>query len=884
VNGITARRIITASLMTMSAMTTWLAQIRPDSRLDFTTGDSMGLDEEVNGQAQFNVHTMSQREFSFLYMIVSAAKGTSANAIMLKAGLANMGLSPSDTDLLTTSLWKLQAQSDAIEAQLRSGWPGERKYKGATAQSHARAAHALRYAIRQAATSDQLAKITDVTYMIHAKYPNVHLYSIMPILFRQYLALSAPEQALELLIHNKYLQSHAMWYMRQIAAHYLYKNDLEGFEYFCGIAHEKYQRVSELSFERYYRLAGRDRALTVWLKNTAFHGSSLLLRRALQYYSDQKDLENFEKAWHIGARNFQRIPWDLRHRRVEILMSFAQPATVETTIHDGLDSQINVGRLGADVPESISIQLWNSAIVNLLHQGRGEQAESYLRLLGESEHATAETYRLFMRHYLVARNLRASERFAQKLCRKGEAPDDADASRHLLCSLEKLHILTKQPTPAEIYSAIRNALAFRYGITFGQGIPQIPVNSQRQIGTAEHKSGLSQAPPNVREKHTWISIEHTYLAMLETILDESFEWGVADGQAFHQSKMGDQDRKPEHEVRVRLSHAHETKGSYTRSQRVEDALMLDNFRRRESGKVNTPSMEQYKELLRAALFALPRTEQLALLDVDHFARGFRHDFEYVHIWDRFAHQFFVNHLHQFYVPASALHAIHAMRLTSFGTITPKDLLDAGIDSSTLRQKIFRKAVNLQYEVWIEKLSAVSKMVSMSAEEIRTSKIDALDLQAWEHMALLTQKVIKWSGQDIQRAEGEFEDLKTCRIFNITPYRPATGLTYRWWRYRIKRAHLWARNSARDFEELEREWRDIKVHQPRMILPAPGRDVPGYLVYKPKPVSGRRSALVRRIVATRELAKPEGKQSGRRRYPTKSYFRRATILGQDVISF
>lgn len=903
-HGITARRIVTASLMTMAAMTTWLAEVRPDARLAFTPGNSMDPTEESSAQGPFNVRTISQGEFSFLYMVVAAALGSSANSIMLRSGLADMGLSPAHTDLLATSLRKLQTQSGAIGALASNGYPYGKMLRGASAHPHTRAAHALLYAIKRAANIDQLARIRDAIDNIHVKNHRVNLDTTMPILFRQYLALHAPEQALELLTDNNYLQP-SKSYTEQIAAYYLRKTDLEGFESFCKIAHEKNQRISDYSFEQYYQLAGQDRGLTVWRNNIALHGSPFFLRRALQCCSDQMDLVSFVKAWQIGVSNFQWIPRDLQQKKVELLMNFGQAAIAKAVIDEGLDSEMNARRLSENMPGPNSIQSWHSMVYstinNLLHEGNEEQAESYLRLVGEAEHANADTYRLFMRHYLATRDLRASGRYAERLRRIGELPDDMDASRHLLCNLEDLHMLTRQPTPTEIYGAIKAAFAFRYGT-------RSEVDALRthwQTDFAQHDLESREMLAIDREKQTLIDIERTYLAMMRALLDKGYEKELANEHAVSLSINGEQDGKPEHHVRVRRPHIVIARGPYTLSPRVRDALMLDNYRRREYGGEKAPSAEAYESLLTEALFKLQNLNQPVLLGGDYFARCFTHGIEFRYVWKRFANQFFEEYLGQHDIPEDALRAIRVMKFSSFSSIKLETLSNVGIKGQLARRVLMRAAM-LQDKLWSAKVVELGTAVKLSADKIQGMRVELGEIQPSEKMISLVEKIVRWSRNDIERAEDEFEDLKAGRTFDvtetvkvkfrdlkagrtfgatervkvkfrdlnagrtfdITPYRPVIDFSYQWWTFRLQRADLWRWSSALDLIDIERQWYNVKLNA---LLSTSERPVPDHpaarrnsakitLVPSATPTAGR-NALGRRIVAARELGKHEVRPSG-----------------------
>lgn len=860
-NDITARRIVTASLMTVAAMTSWLSQLRPDSRFDLNTGGGEGPNEGFNSEQQFDVRTISQREFSFLHMVIFAVKGGPLNAIMLKVGLANTGLSPQDIDQLVASLRRLQEKSDALEARFRSSLGVVGNFGVTASQPHTRAAQAIVYAIKQTTDTNQLARITDTTHRIHATHPNFNLDHIMFSLCRRYWTLNDPKGALDLWINNKSLH-HSRSLVKFILAHYIENNDVEGFEYICRIVDTKIHQIPDDLSLRYWQLAGPERAVVLWRDNTALRGSLPLLRSALHHYFDQKDLDNFEQTWGIGTRRFRKIPEDLQQRRVEIMISHGRLAVAEAATYEWFrSSQSKDAKVHRRLLQSISVQVWNAMMGRLLHAGNKEQAESYLRLLENLDGgpANADTYRLFMCHCLATRDLQVAEEFAEKLYRKGELPDDADASRYLLCSLENLHVVAKRPTPSEIYSAIQTAFDFRYRTKFLESVPCTPIRMQKHIEPTQPDTNLYQHRAILPETRTPISAGHTYLAMLRVILDEGFNWDSDNRKAIYQSTTSDKDNNFELELRGRPQYVEKTHAAYTRSQRVRDALMLDNFRRHESGLVTTVRVS-YNETLLQGLFTLPRTEQLALLSGDHIRRGSTHGIEYHYIWDCFGSQFLLKHLQQFQVPRFALRVIGAMKMKSFGSITRRNLIDAGIHESSVCRRILEEAAMLHYQLWSIKLGGAITMVKNLAEAIENSKLEVKELvqarQMWRTIASRVKKLSRYSRQGIERAELEFQSLKAGKIVEITPFRPPPhaiddelhDTTLAWWRYRLRQVHHWLRTSDRDIEQCKRELRNIRANQPPSVLLAPVQEAPGFLLYKPHAAATMAPRRATRIVA------------------------------------
>jgi hypothetical protein len=839
IHGITARRIVTASMMTLSAMTTWLAQTRQGSRLGFAANDFMGPSEALGGQVQFDVRNMSDPELHFMRNIIAAARGSSSNSIMLRVGLADMGLSPIHTSLLITSLRNHQMQSEAINFLASSGQGGEKRHP------RARAVLALKDAIKQTVNVDQLSRIRDVTNKIHAKYPRADIDAVMPVLFRQFLILNAPGKAHELLADKRYSQP-SMAYTGMIAAHYLRRNDLEGFECLCSISRGKKQLISDHLFERYCHLAGQDRALRVWLNEPALHSHPLFLRRALQYYSEQKDLENFEKAWQTGTRNFHWIPRDLQKTRMEFLTSYEQPVTVKRAIGEVMDSRMNAGRLNEKMLEPTSIQVWNSKIRSLLQQGNEEQAEIYLRLVGEPD-ANADTYRLFMHHYLAAGDLRASQKFAAKLRMKGEFPDDMDASRHLICNLEDLHIWTKQPMPREIYSAIQSAIEFRYGTRSELDI----LPTHWQIRPAEQELGSREQLVIDPRKRNLINKEHTYLTMLQALLDESYDWRFGKEDT-DRGTNGDQDGKRKHGLRAGQSDVVTSRGPYTFAKRVRDALVLDNFRRRERAGIDVPRTEYYEWLLTTALFKLEKRYQLALLGREKLAQGFTHGIQCHYIWERFANQFLVQQLRQWDIPEDVLRAISGMQIRSFGSIKTRNLVRVGIKGHAA-DFIATKAASLQHNVWSAKLAELGRLTNLLANEIQHLRRIADENQLWERMVILTQNAIMMSSQTIETTANEFEDLQSHRPVNIIPHQSTPDLAYQWWTFKLQRAELWRKTGVNDFKDLERQWRDVKLVR---ALPPPKRHSsqmkPVFLAVR----DAQRKARRRRVMVPRLSTKYE----------------------------
>jgi hypothetical protein len=713
-NDVAARRIVAASLMTLVALAKWLSQLRADSHLDLTSGDDTAL-EVSNARRSLNFYNVSRSEYAFLRMMLLASNGVKINTITLIAGLASLGLSPANSQTILKSLRGLQMRSEELQPLFHDVSRIQDHRKATHGFPTTRAAHGLRNAIRQAADVDQLDKIKDVAGKIHATYPDFSFHAIIHALSQRFWDLAQPQRVLEI--------------------------------------QKDHPVISALP----------------------------LLLRMLAQYAGRGEVEALEGAWRIASNYNERIPGSLWKQRLVLLMHHNQISTAEAAFVEAIKQPDTTGDAASHgfVYALSSVGIWNTMLRLLLKANESNRAEKYLQQLETDRisRPTAATYFLFIRHFLSREDLAKASYYAQRLFEEQYLlPNDVDACKYLICSLKQLHIAIAYPEPRELYNAIRAAIEFRYGEQHGrqdvsdsvqsiqafskrsstipvktipdssrgaiyetrlqhdplpvskggtclkmlrailnQGVndePTVPISTDRNDGPlAESRSqAMQQAHPAIMsnlgaDRHSGKVVT---LQICQPMLSPSFRSSLADTSSTREEQ--DEPEKQKEGDGERLRH-------------IRSALMLENFRP-PSGRGQDVLMEpDFNPTLLNAIFALPRIEQLALLNGDYYQPGAGMGQNFPFVWNHFGKMFLVNHLRPFRVPDKKLHAIYRMQLHSFRSLNHTNFRAVGIDSPKGRDFLIRKIEDLRLELWRHKARRLRMMISASRVELFRSEVE-----------------------------------------------------------------------------------------------------------------------------------------------------------------
>jgi hypothetical protein len=716
-NDVAARRIVAASLMTLVALAKWLSQLRADSHLDLTSGDDTAL-EVSNARRSLDFYNVSASEYTFLRMMLLASNGVKINSITLIAGLASLGLSPADSQTIMKSLRGLQMRSKELQPLFHDVSRIQDHRKATHGFPTTRAAHGLRNAIRQAADVNELEKIKDVAGKIHATYPDFSFHAIIHALSQRFWDLAQPQRVLEI--------------------------------------QKDHPVISALP----------------------------LLLRMLAQYAGRGEVEALEDAWRIASNYNERIPGSLWKQRLVLLMHHNQTSAAEAAFAEAIkppDTTGDAASLGFVYALS-SVGIWNTMLRLLLKANESSRAENYLQKLETDRisRPTASTYFLFIRHFLARGDLLKASYYAQRLFEEQcLRPNDDDACKYLICGLKQLHIAKAYPEPRELYNAIRAAIEFRYGEQHGR---QDISDSVQSIQAFSKRNSTSPVNPildsslgtihETRLQHDPLPVSkgRTCLEMLRAILNQGINEqptvpistdynSQVDGPLAKSSSQAMQQAQPaitsnlnadQHSDKVvtlqicqpmlspsfgssladRPSTREEQdepekqkEGDAARLAHIRSALMLENFRSR-SGRAQDVLMEpEFNHTLLNAVFALPRIEQLALLNGDYYqpSAGMGQNFPFV--WNHFGKTFLVNYLRPFRVPDKKLHAIYRMQLHSFRSLNHTNFRAAGIDSPKGRDFLIRKIEHLRLELWRHKARRLHMMIVASGVELLKSEVE-----------------------------------------------------------------------------------------------------------------------------------------------------------------